>query len=591
GVQAEERALGWGQRDIGEGISAAVEGQKGDEDVEDEEKAQNEYRIRLDSQLDQLFSGWNIYTTLLALILITYLIYPLFFLQEPDTHPLLLARQASAFPVRQPGESAIYRSLEVPHGYPLRTGLNVKDPDAPKWQSGRDGDLRDVWKQALRGSAEGDGKKARIISVMGQDTVEYPLGVITMYINMIGEYLRDSGAKKVVIFLPNSIELLVAFFAAAFYGFMPVLIPQGISQEQLIHHLKAINPDCLLAPAGTLAPQALLRSCPSIKRFIWVVEKTSRQMDWKASTEEVSAKVATWHDIIEEKRQSASSEPPLEPEGFEPPPVVTVWQGNKGLTHFEIVGYSQKTIVAAIAAQISVLPPTHRLGTSDLVLSLDSLSILYPMIVTLAALFSGASIAVTSVAGPAADLALAFQVVTPTIVIATADTLLKLHKQMSTASGNFLSRLQRYSHTRSLAAGVMPKAGKLTGHASPRLIYTSAKAGVDLVPLSSKELSDLRLFTGARIIYALTATGVAGAIAQTNVLDYRGIETPSKKSHFGPPLSCVEIKLVETPGYAISDREEPVGDIVVAGPAVVEGETEIGVIGSIGNDNTLALAA
>ena len=247
--------------------------------------------------------------------------------------------------------------------------------------------------------------------------------------------------------------------------------------------------------------------------------------------------------------------------------------------------------MAAIAAQISVLPRTHRLGPSDLVLSLDSLSLLYPMIVTLAALFSGASIAVSSVAGPAVDLALASQAVTPTIVIATADTLLKFHKQRDTASGSFLSRLQHYFHTRSLAAGVMPTAGKITGRASPRLIYTSAKAGMDLVPLSSKELSDLRLFTGARIIYALTANGVAGAVAQTNMLDYRQTETPSKKSHFGPPLSCVEIKLVETPGYNISDHGEPVGDIVVAGPAVVGGETELGVIGSMGNDNTLALAA
>lgn len=167
---------------------------------------------RLDSQLDQLFSGWNIYTTLLTVILVTYLVYPLFFLQEPDTHPLLLARQASASPVRQPGESAIYRSLEAPHGYPLRTGLNVKDPDAPKWQSGRDGDLRDVWKQALRGPLEGDGKKARIISVMGQETVEHTPEEVMRDINIIGEYLRDRGTKKVAIYLPNSIELFVAFF-------------------------------------------------------------------------------------------------------------------------------------------------------------------------------------------------------------------------------------------------------------------------------------------------------------------------------------------------------------------------------------------
>ena len=213
------------------------------------------------------------------------------------------------------------------------------------------------------------------------------------------------------------------------------------------------------------------------------------------------------------------------------------------------------------------------------------------MIVTLAALFSGASIAVASAAGPTVDFALAFQAVTPTIVIATAETLSQVHKRGSAVSGSALSKLQRYFHTGTLAKGVMPKASQVTGQGSARLIYTSAKAGMDLVPLSSKELSHLRLFTGSRIIYALTATGVAGAIAQTNMLDYREEEASSQKSHFGPPLSCVEIKLVETPGYTVSDSGEPVGDIVVAGPAVVSGEAEIGVIGTMRNDNTLALAA
>jgi hypothetical protein len=53
-------------------------------------------------------------------------------------------------------------------------------------------------------------------------------------------------------------------------------------------------------------------------------------------------------------------------------------------------------------------------------------------------------------------------------------------------------------------------------------------------------LSDLRLFFGARVGYALTAARIAGAICQTNILDYR--EKPGS-SHFGAPLSCLEIHL------------------------------------------------
>ena len=164
---------------------------------------------QIDSQLEHLFAGWSIYTTILTLVFVGYLAYPVFFTYDPDTHPLLLARQASSSPVRQPGESAVYRSLEAPYGYPLRTGLNVKDSGAPKWTSGRDGDVRDVWKKALEGV---DGKKGRIISVMGKETFEHSLLNLTRHINAIGGHLQKQGASRVAICLPNSVEFLVAFF-------------------------------------------------------------------------------------------------------------------------------------------------------------------------------------------------------------------------------------------------------------------------------------------------------------------------------------------------------------------------------------------
>ena len=172
---------------------------------------------RIDGQLGQLFAGWSIYTTILTLVFIAYLAYPVFFTYDSDTHPLLLARQASSSPVRQPGESAIYRSLESPYGYPLRTGLNVKDPGAPKWTSGRDGDIRDVWKKALEGV---DGKKGRIISVMGKETFEHSLTNLSRHINAIGGHLQKQDAKRVAICLPNSVEFLVAFFGMQCVSFL-----------------------------------------------------------------------------------------------------------------------------------------------------------------------------------------------------------------------------------------------------------------------------------------------------------------------------------------------------------------------------------
>ena len=172
---------------------------------------------QLDSQLEALFAGWSLYTTLICGVLVLYVAYPLFFSREPDFHPFLLARQSSPSYVRQPGESATYRSLDTPHGYPLRKGLNIKDPGAPKWTTGRDGDLKDIWKQAVKGPVDsegsGSGGNGRIITVLGkEEVIEREWDKLTKDLNAVGQHLRDHGGKRVAIYLPNSVEMLIALF-------------------------------------------------------------------------------------------------------------------------------------------------------------------------------------------------------------------------------------------------------------------------------------------------------------------------------------------------------------------------------------------
>ncbi|KAL9610412.1 MAG: hypothetical protein Q9204_009081, partial [Flavoplaca sp. TL-2023a] len=226
---------------------------------------------QLDAGLEQLFAGWNIYTTLLTVALVTYLVYPIFFTQDPDTHPLLLARQSSPSYVRQPGESAVFRSLETPLSYPLKSGLNVRDPGAPRWSAGKDGDLRDVWRKAARGPVDDEGKSngepGKIYTVLGKEGVtEHNLAEITKEINAIGEYLKQHGAKRVAIYVPNSMEFLVTLFASAFYGFTPILIPQEQPSEALSDIMKTSNKDTLIAAAGSVPLQELLEQHPGLKQ-------------------------------------------------------------------------------------------------------------------------------------------------------------------------------------------------------------------------------------------------------------------------------------------------------------------------------------
>jgi len=101
-------------------------------------------------------------------------------------------------------------------------------------------------------------------------------------------------------------------------------------------------------------------------------------------------------------------------------------------------------------------------------------------------------------------------------------------------------------------------------------------------------LSDLRIYLGARIVYALTSAKVAGAVTQTGIYDYRVDSGNLKYSHFGVPVTSVEIYCKDTTDHKTTD-ESSAGEIVACGPAVVGGEAALGIVGRIQEDHTLAL--
>lgn len=117
----------------------------------------------------------------------------------------------------------------------------------------------------------------------------------------------------------------------------------------------------------------------------------------------------------------------------------------------------------------------------------------------------------------------------------------------------FISSISRSIQARTLDAGRMPSQNVLSRLANigPTAELSLSKLRLIAIShcidgssqdlLSSELLTDLRIFTGARVLYALTAARVAGAIAQTHVFDYRRHAGPA---HFGPPMSSVELILL-----------------------------------------------
>ncbi|KAF1833990.1 hypothetical protein BDW02DRAFT_355388 [Decorospora gaudefroyi] len=560
---------------------------------------------QLDGAISGLLTGWNVYTTALAFSIVGFLGWIIYDSADADTHPLLLARQAQASYVRQPRESAVYRAPETPHGYPLRTGLAVRPPGTPMYSAGKDGDLRDIWRRVtgeipLEKGATSTGT-AHIMTVFGKEGVtQHKVDDITMEIAIAGKHLQDRGATRVAIYLPNSLEFLCALFAGAFYGFTPILIPYNQPHLTLVELLVQTGADALIAEAGSVPLAEVSQGASSLRSIIWTVEKTSRHMDWSEVPEGIGGKmdVAVWHELVQEQKSIHATLPSTP---AKPPGVVFLWQEAVG-KHAETVEFTQQKLTAAVGALITSLPLAHRLNASDTFLPADTFTHSYCLCLTLAALFSHATVIIQSVAGPGVDLTLAARSIAPTVAVVSAETAAKLHSTTKESTTSALQKFAHYVETRMLTAGRLPTDTFLTKLIAParasigttpgklRLLFVSERQGLNTPPLSSEDLSDLRIYTKARIAYALTTAKVAGAVAQTNIYDYRREEKPSTKhSHFGVPLSCVEIKLKDTPQLETTD-EQSMGELVVTGSSVAGGQAFLGVNATIRDDHTLAYA-
>ena len=140
-----------------------------------------------------------------------------------------------------------------------------------------------------------------------------------------------------------------------------MLIPHDQPQDVLLEILRETQVDRLVAPAGTIPMGRLQRACPCIKEAIWVVEETSRQLDWKSPSSSLTA--STWHDVIEAGQKTVSDSPP-ESDDVPVPAVAAVETGNDGKA-FEIVEYSQQVNTHNISLTAQVPYADHLPRTSS----------------------------------------------------------------------------------------------------------------------------------------------------------------------------------------------------------------------------------
>lgn len=213
------------------------------------------------------------------------------------------------------------------------------------YSAGKDGDLRDIWRRVtgeipLERGATSSGTST-IMTVYGNEGVsEHKIDGITKEMAIVGKHLKEHGAKRVAIYLPNSIEFLAAVFAGAFYGFTPILIPYNQPHPTLVDLLVKTGADALIAEAGSIPLANVIQGASSLRQIIWTVEKTSRHMDWSEVPEGIGGKidVSVWHELVQDQQSGAIALPTNTDKA---PSVVFLWQEAVGKSA-EVVEFTQQ---------------------------------------------------------------------------------------------------------------------------------------------------------------------------------------------------------------------------------------------------------
>lgn len=230
-------------------------------------------------------------------------------------------------------------------------------------------------------------------------------------------------------------------------------------------------------------------------------------------------------------------------------------------------------------------------------LAADSFCDSYVICHVLGALFTHATLIISSVAGPQADLSHVFQSNSPTVLITSDTSVARLHKSIMAAPRSLAGLLKLLVRRHVLGNGNMfanTVVAELIGDAGIpqpskrlRLIHTAHSVENKGQLMQTAMLNDIRACTNAHICHALKAAGVAGAITQSNIYDYRA-DLHHKRAHLGVPVPSTEILLQNEDDNEVSSTR-PRGNLVVLGPAVVGKSAKLDLKVTIQDDYTLIL--
>lgn len=152
-----------------------------------------------------------------------YILYHHFARELQEVDPILLNHQTSISETRKSSESAVYRSVDVPHGVTVTRGLSLRNG-----YKIRDGCLKDVWYLAL------NNHQTKI--AFGDKS--FTLGQVNSILHLIAQKLEQKNVQKVVVLgrLNESPELALVIMTCFFITDITVVLCNSFNDVNAIHN-------------------------------------------------------------------------------------------------------------------------------------------------------------------------------------------------------------------------------------------------------------------------------------------------------------------------------------------------------------------
>lgn len=438
-------------------------------------------------------------TTLLLLCLILFILaLPYIKSNLADISSVALEHQSSVGPTRETGESAIYRSVDVPNGVPLTGGLGIRIG----YQL-RDGNLKDIWSIALTGGAK--------TKLFIQDKW-YSIPWINGAMVEIARNLPASATKVAIFSDMDSIESILFLLTSLFVTEKTIINLNSLPADKIDVDLLLVDAKHYGKVSGLFKKILVIGDSPdeSIGTFDTLVKLDSV----KESTD--------FRYTANEDYTKFNNQPYSE------------------VNDRQEVKFYQRSFVASIAAHLRSLPTAFLWSSSDSVLisvqpfdSSSKNSLLLNLLSSLMEKVDQIGIIPESKLNSDEDIFL-YQ---PSILVARDTALFALVqeglKRTSPLKKFLISRAEHFN-----SEGIFSNIGKLSA-TKLRLIYSQQSDS----PLTSLQYNTIRSTLGSRIIREKYNRLSMGPILKTNLYDYRVLS--GGLTELGVASNSLELKIVK----------------------------------------------